>query len=75
MNCKATGEVKGSVLNQFSMDENDGYFRIATTVGEVTGIGENVTHTPVSLTYGTKIVVAGGPKIWLKYYGILANLL
>ncbi|MCX6796601.1 MAG: beta-propeller domain-containing protein, partial [Candidatus Falkowbacteria bacterium] len=25
------GEVTGSVLNQFSMDENDGYFRIATT--------------------------------------------
>ncbi|MDO8571870.1 MAG: beta-propeller domain-containing protein, partial [bacterium] len=28
---KATGEVKGHVLNQFSMDEHDGYFRIATT--------------------------------------------
>lgn len=26
-----TGEVPGSVLNQFSMDEKDGYFRIATT--------------------------------------------
>lgn len=26
-----TGEVPGSVLNQFSMDENNGYFRIATT--------------------------------------------
>ena len=25
------GEVPGSVLNQFSMDEKDGYFRIATT--------------------------------------------
>jgi len=29
------GEVPGSVLNQFSMDEYDGYFRIATTTGEV----------------------------------------
>lgn len=28
---QATGEVTGNVLNQFSMDENDGYFRIATT--------------------------------------------
>lgn len=28
---KAAGEVPGSVLNQFSMDEQDGYFRIATT--------------------------------------------
>jgi len=27
----ASGEVIGSVLNQFSMDENNGYFRIATT--------------------------------------------
>ena len=28
---KTSGEVTGHVLNQFSMDENDGYFRIATT--------------------------------------------
>ena len=28
---KGNGEVKGQVLNQFSMDESDGYFRIATT--------------------------------------------
>jgi uncharacterized secreted protein with C-terminal beta-propeller domain len=27
----ASGEVPGSVLNQFSMDEYDGYFRVATT--------------------------------------------
>lgn len=27
----ATGEVPGSILNQFSMDEHNGYFRIATT--------------------------------------------
>jgi inhibitor of cysteine peptidase len=28
---KAAGEVSGQILNQFSMDENGGYFRIATT--------------------------------------------
>jgi inhibitor of cysteine peptidase len=28
---QAMGNVPGSILNQFSMDENDGYFRIATT--------------------------------------------
>jgi len=28
---KTVGEVTGQVLNQFSMDEQDGYFRIATT--------------------------------------------
>ena len=27
----SVGSVPGSILNQFSMDENDGYFRIATT--------------------------------------------
>ncbi len=29
------GEVPGNVLNQFSMDEHNGYLRVATTVGEV----------------------------------------
>lgn len=28
------GEVPGTILNQFSMDENDGFFRIATTTDE-----------------------------------------
>ena len=31
----ASGEVPGYVLNQFSMDEHEGYFRIATTTGQV----------------------------------------
>ncbi|MBN1652224.1 MAG: beta-propeller domain-containing protein [Deltaproteobacteria bacterium] len=30
-----SGVVKGRVLNQFSMDERDGYLRIATTTGQV----------------------------------------
>ena len=30
---KAQGTVKGTILNQFAMDEYDGYFRIATTRG------------------------------------------
>lgn len=29
------GQVPGSILNQFSMDENNGFFRIATTKGEM----------------------------------------
>ena len=29
-----TGTVPGRILNQFSMDENGGYFRVATTSGE-----------------------------------------
>jgi len=32
---KSQGEVPGHVLNQFSMDEHQGYFRIATTTGDV----------------------------------------
>ena len=31
LNYKAVGEVPGVILNQFSMDEDKGYFRIATT--------------------------------------------
>jgi uncharacterized secreted protein with C-terminal beta-propeller domain len=30
-----SGKVPGTILNQFSMDENDNYFRIATTLGNV----------------------------------------
>lgn len=37
------GLVPGLILNQFSMDESKGYFRIATTTGSVWGTGENVS--------------------------------
>ncbi|MBE5813412.1 MAG: hypothetical protein E7314_07220 [Clostridiales bacterium] len=33
VNYKATGNVPGTLLNQFSMDEYDGHFRITTTKG------------------------------------------
>lgn len=33
----ADGKVKGTILNQFSMDEYEGYFRIVTTVNEYSG--------------------------------------
>ncbi len=35
INFEASGEVPGHILNQFSMDENEDYFRIATTTGEI----------------------------------------
>jgi inhibitor of cysteine peptidase len=38
---KKSGEVPGYILNQFSMDEYEGYFRIATTTGQVSRIQEN----------------------------------
>ncbi|MDI6642495.1 MAG: beta-propeller domain-containing protein [Candidatus Hodarchaeaceae archaeon] len=46
---KTQGEVPGRVLNQFSMDEYQGYFRIATTTGEVwrTGSGTAKNHVYV----------------------------
>ncbi|MBP1989284.1 beta-propeller domain-containing protein [Paenibacillus eucommiae] len=31
----ANGKVPGTILNQFAMDEHNGYFRIATTTGEM----------------------------------------
>jgi len=37
------GEVPGHVLNQFSMDEYDGHFRIATTLGNVARNAEQAT--------------------------------
>lgn len=44
---KAHGEVPGTVLNQFSMDEFDGYFRIATTTGNFWSGEENVPKNNV----------------------------
>ena len=38
----AEGEVRGDVLNQFSMDEHAGYFRIATTSGGSGGLENNL---------------------------------
>ena len=40
----ANAEVPGHVLNQFSMDEHDGFFRIATTVGHVSQTAASSTN-------------------------------
>jgi uncharacterized secreted protein with C-terminal beta-propeller domain len=40
-------EVPGRVLNQFSMDEYQGYFRIATTTGEVWSSGDSSARNHV----------------------------
>jgi len=44
---QASGEVPGYVLNQFSMDEHNGYFRIATTEGQVWARGESASRNNV----------------------------
>jgi len=43
INYEGVGEVPGRVLNQFSMDEYNGYFRIATTTGNTWG-GTSLNH-------------------------------
>jgi len=46
--CDASGEVPGIVLNQFSMDEHNGYFRVATTTGQVArSLGEATSRNHV----------------------------
>ncbi|MBL7206816.1 MAG: beta-propeller domain-containing protein [Candidatus Aenigmarchaeota archaeon] len=51
---KSTGEAPGSVLNQFSMDEYNGYFRIATTLSQnsfaVPGTAVQQTTSPIMET-------------------------
>jgi hypothetical protein len=41
-----SGVVKGRVLNQFSMDEHNGFFRIATTTGH---LPDPKTHSTISI--------------------------
>ena len=43
---QASGLVKGHVLNQFAMDEKDGFLRLATSVGHVP---DPATHSVVSV--------------------------
>ncbi len=42
---EATGDVPGHVLNQFSMSEHNGHFRIATTSGQVSRTFAQATST------------------------------
>lgn len=66
----ASGEVSGMVLNQFSMDEYDGYFRVATTTGYVSTTGEGtsqnniyILNTALNIT-GSLENLAPGEKIY-----------
>jgi inhibitor of cysteine peptidase len=62
----ASGEVPGMVLNQFSMDEYDGYFRVATTTYEPTqrnniyvlNMSLNITGSLTNLAPGERIYSA-----------------
>ncbi len=63
---KTYGEVTGQVLNQFSMDERDGYFRIATTKNRTWSRFENERQE----SYNNLYVLDSG----LKVVGALENL-
>jgi inhibitor of cysteine peptidase len=64
------GDVPGTILNQFSMDEHDGYFRIATTTGDVWATGANQSKNHVYIldegltTIGKLENLAPGEKIY-----------
>jgi uncharacterized secreted protein with C-terminal beta-propeller domain len=66
MSYTASGEVPGMVLNQFSMDEYDGYFRVATTTWDGTSqnnvyilnMSLNVTGSLTDLAPGERIYSA-----------------
>lgn len=71
------GEISGQVLNQFSMDEHDGYFRIATTNGSW---GSNTTSNVFVLDKDLNIVgkvenIAKGERIFAaRFIGKTAYL-
>jgi len=63
------GKVPGTVLNQFSMDEYNGNFRIATTVGHVTQSGGGTENNLYVLDSGMSIIgkledLAPGERIY-----------
>lgn len=63
-------EVPGTILNQFSMDENDGSFRIATTEGDTWGTGVNTSKNNLYVLNGDMKItgklegMATGEKIY-----------
>ncbi len=68
---EATGQVPGRVLNQYSMDEFEGYFRIATTISSFTSLngqatsGNNVYVLNMNLTIvGTLENLTPGESIY-----------
>ena len=54
-----SGSVEGHLLNQFSMDEHDGYLRIATTQGTPWGFEEDSESSIAVRLRGRHVLVAG----------------
>ncbi|MFA6466457.1 MAG: beta-propeller domain-containing protein [Patescibacteria group bacterium] len=51
LDIKASGSVPGYLLNQFALDEYNGYLRVATTIGESWGWGISAGGTQVNDVY------------------------
>jgi len=76
----AQGSVPGTILNQFSMDENNGFFRVATTLGEVWNAEQKSTNNIYILNENLEQVselegIAPGEKIYsARFMGSRAYL-
>ena len=72
---RAEADIEGGINNQFSMDENDGYFRIATTIGKTYNMDNSTSNTLYILDKDLKEVgrldgIAKGEKIYsVRYVG------
>ena len=75
-----SAQVPGTILNQFSMDESRGYFRIATTRGHVSREGSSSTNNVYILDPGMKMAgrlegLAPGESIYsVRFMGARAYL-
>jgi uncharacterized secreted protein with C-terminal beta-propeller domain len=59
INCEAGSKVPGAILNQFSMDEYEGYFRIATTVSSFSSRGEVTWKNNLYVLNATNLEIVG----------------
>lgn len=56
---EASGEVYGHLLNQFSMDEHNGFFRVATTIGEPWSTESSQSQVVVLEQQGRRLTIVG----------------
>ena len=75
INFKAEANIEGGINNQFSMDEHNGYFRIATTIGKTYNMDESTSNSLYVLDDSLKEVgridgLAKAEKIYsVRYVG------
>lgn len=76
INYVATGAVEGNILNQFSMDEYNGDFRIATTTWSREGQSNNLFILDSNMKNKSKITeIAPGERIYsVRFMGDMAYM-